>query len=80
MDRRSKKEEEKRRERGRDHLRQQVSSETMVRITAGLIQCSRQFLNPLRDRELDLRGKMVQHEAHVYDSLAARCAYNVYPA
>ena len=28
----------------------------MVRITSGLIQCSRQFLNPLRDRELDLRG------------------------
>lgn len=29
----------------------------MVKLTAELIQNSMQFINPVKDRELDLRGK-----------------------
>lgn len=41
----------------------------MVKLTPELIAQSHQYINPVRDRELDLRGEFIFYLNHIYDSL-----------
>lgn len=44
----------------------------MVRLTADLIQSSLSYLNPLKDRELDLRGAFGKDRYYTFDLMRAR--------
>lgn len=41
----------------------------MVKLTPELIAQSHQYINPVRDRELDLRGEFIFYLNNIYDSL-----------
>lgn len=41
----------------------------MVKLTPELIAQSHQYINPVRDRELDLRGKFIFYLNNIYDAL-----------
>lgn len=40
----------------------------MVKLTPDLIQQSMQYMNPVRDRELDLRGKKIKLLYFIYNT------------